>query len=48
MSKPLKNTMAAAMAKAIGAKVVRPPISPVPQQSRPKDVADVIAAAASL
>jgi pimeloyl-ACP methyl ester carboxylesterase len=36
-----------AMAKTIGAKVVSLPTSHVPQQSRPKDVADVIAAAAS-
>jgi pimeloyl-ACP methyl ester carboxylesterase len=36
-----------AMAKTIGAKVVSLPTSHVPQQSRPKDVADAIAAAAS-
>jgi pimeloyl-ACP methyl ester carboxylesterase len=36
-----------AMAKAIGATVVSLPTSHVPQQSRPKDVADAIIAAAS-
>ena len=36
-----------AMAKTIGAKVVRLPSSHVPQLSRPEDVADVIIAAAS-
>ena len=36
-----------AMAKTIGAKVVSLPTSHVPQQSRPKDVADAIAAAAT-
>lgn len=36
-----------AMARTIGAKVVSLPTSHVPQQSRPKDVADAIAAAAS-
>ncbi|WP_280155785.1 alpha/beta hydrolase [Piscinibacter sp. XHJ-5] len=37
----------AAMAKAIGAKVVSLPTSHVPQQSRPKEVADAIIAAAA-
>ena len=36
-----------AMAKTIGAKLVSLPTSHVPQQSRPKEVADAIAAAAS-